>query len=103
MLLICVLYGARRRFFSRLLFAPFHAMLVSMTIEQTVEIPADHRVILEFLAPREIPVGKARIELKVTPVVEKPADRKPAPKNAGEQAEISVSATPNSFCKLLLK
>ena len=40
-----------------------------MTIEQTVEIPADHRVFFEFLAPKEIPAGKARIELKVTPVV----------------------------------
>jgi len=49
-----------------------------MTIEQTVEIPADHRVFFEFLAPREIPVGKARVELKVTPFEEKPTDREPA-------------------------
>jgi hypothetical protein len=38
------------------------------TIEQTIEIPADHRVLFEFLAPREIPAGPARLELKVTPV-----------------------------------
>jgi hypothetical protein len=40
-----------------------------MTIEQTVEIPADHRIFFEFLAPEEIPAGPARVELKVTPVV----------------------------------
>ena len=38
-----------------------------MTIEQTVEIPANHRLTLEV--PREIPVGKA--VLTFTPV---PAD-----------------------------
>ena len=38
-----------------------------MTIEQTVTIPADHRISLEFLAPQEIPAGPARIELKVIP------------------------------------
>ena len=42
-----------------------------MTIEQTIEIPADHRVFLEFLAPKEIPAGLARVELKLTPVSEK--------------------------------
>jgi len=42
-----------------------------MTIEQTVTIPTDRRVSLEFLAPPEIPVGSARIELKVIPVIEK--------------------------------
>jgi len=42
-----------------------------MTIEQTVTIPADHRIFFEFLAPKEIPVGPARVELKVTPVTEK--------------------------------
>jgi len=47
-----------------------------MTIEQTVTIPADHRVFFDF--PREIPVGKARVEVKVTPVVEEPAEREPS-------------------------
>ncbi|MDR2717649.1 MAG: hypothetical protein LBB89_06250 [Treponema sp.] len=42
-----------------------------MTIEQTVEIPADHRIFFEFFAPKEIPAGLARVELKVTPVIEK--------------------------------
>jgi len=45
-----------------------------MTIEQTVEIPANHRVFFEFLAPREIPTGKARVELKLTPVIERHTD-----------------------------
>jgi hypothetical protein len=42
-----------------------------MTITQTVDIPADRRVFFEFLAPKEIPAGTARVELKVTPVLEK--------------------------------
>jgi hypothetical protein len=41
-----------------------------MTIEQTVEIPADRRLHLDFEFPHEIPVGKARVT--VTPVVETP-------------------------------
>ena len=69
-----------------------------MTITQTVDIPADHRVFFEFLAPREIPAGKAKVEVKVTPVVEKqtaqpspdrgsPDQRsEPAPKSADEGA-----------------
>jgi hypothetical protein len=36
-----------------------------MTIEQTVEIPADHRLILEL--PQEIPAGKAEITLSISP------------------------------------
>jgi len=42
-----------------------------MTIEQTIEVPVDRRVFFEFLAPKEIPVGPARVELKVTPVPER--------------------------------
>jgi len=42
-----------------------------MTITQTIEIPADHRVLFEFIAPKEIPAGKTRVEVKLTPVVEK--------------------------------
>jgi hypothetical protein len=36
-----------------------------MTIEQTVEIQADHRLVMEL--PLEIPVGKAKVEVTVTP------------------------------------
>ena len=38
-----------------------------MTIEQTIDIPADHRVLFEFLAPEELPAGPVRVELKLTP------------------------------------
>ena len=41
-----------------------------MTIEQTVEIPADRRVHLDFEVPFEIPAGKARVS--VTPLEETP-------------------------------
>ena len=40
-----------------------------MTIKQTIEIPADHRVFFDF--PKEIPAGKARIELRVIPFEKK--------------------------------
>jgi len=55
-----------------------------MTITQTIEVPDDHRVFFEFLAPREIPAGKARVEVKVTPVIEK--QDKSALKSADEGA-----------------
>jgi len=55
-----------------------------MTIEQTVTIPVDHRVSLEFLAPQEIPVGPARIELTVTPFTVEQDD--PVPVNSEVQA-----------------
>ena len=42
-----------------------------MTITQTVEIPADRRVFFEFLAPLDIPEGKAQVEVKVIPFVKK--------------------------------
>jgi len=55
-----------------------------MTITQTVEIPADHRVF--FDVPKEIPVGKAQIELKVIPFVKK--DEKPV---SFEQQKIRLT------------
>ena len=48
-----------------------------MTLTQTVDIPADRRVNVEFEVPREIPTGKARFEFKIIPFdkeEEKPAD-----------------------------
>jgi inorganic pyrophosphatase len=36
-----------------------------MTIEQTVEIPADHRLTIEV--PPEIPAGKATITVSISP------------------------------------
>ena len=37
-----------------------------MTIEQTVEIPADRRIFLDL--PTELPVGKVKVELTFTPL-----------------------------------
>ena len=63
-----------------------------MTIEQIVEIPTDHRVFFEFLAPKEIPPGPARVELKVTPV---PARQvKPVQDISKHLASPKGSATP---------
>jgi hypothetical protein len=69
-----------------------------MTITQTIEVPADHRVFFEFLAPREIPAGKARVEVKVTPVIEKqdkPAEGRTKPYPAA-LAELLSQPTPHA-------
>jgi hypothetical protein len=34
-----------------------------MTIQQTIDIPVDHRVRLEFLVPGEIPAGTAKVAI----------------------------------------
>jgi hypothetical protein len=47
-----------------------------MTIEQTVEIPANHRITLEV--PREVPVG--RVLLTFTPAVSPDAEMPDTPK-----------------------
>ncbi|MDR1096220.1 MAG: hypothetical protein LBL31_07505 [Spirochaetaceae bacterium] len=39
-----------------------------MTIEQTVEIPVNRRILLDL--PQNLPSGKARVEVRVTPVTE---------------------------------
>jgi hypothetical protein len=44
-----------------------------MTIEQTVEIPADHRLVIEV--PPEIPAGRAILAFTPAPVI--PAAAKP--------------------------
>jgi len=42
-----------------------------MIITKTVEVPANRHVHIDFEVPREVPEGKARIELKVIPFVKK--------------------------------
>ena len=51
-----------------------------MTIEQTIEIPENRQVFFEFFAPKEIPVGPAKVEVILLPIVEKTSsvdDKKP--------------------------
>jgi hypothetical protein len=55
-----------------------------MTIEQTVEIPVDRLVSFKFLAPKEIPAGPARLELKVIPILE--GKDKPVPETGKKSA-----------------
>jgi len=45
-----------------------------MTITQTVEIPANRRITLEV--PRETPIGRASMEYKIIPFVNKIANPK---------------------------
>jgi hypothetical protein len=40
-----------------------------MTIEQTVEIPASRKIHLDFELPFTLPVGQARVEIKVSPAI----------------------------------
>ena len=54
-----------------MLFAPLHAIFTPMSVTQTVEIPASHRLIIDV--PREVPEGP--VILTFTPA-KKPADRK---------------------------
>jgi hypothetical protein len=75
-----------------------------MTIEQTVEIPVDHRVFFEFLAPKEIPAGPAKVELKVTPVLGK--QEKPIPgivKNSATPITDSLSGILSSLGDISLE
>jgi hypothetical protein len=55
-----------------------------MTIEQTVEIPADRRLIIDV--PREVPVGKT--VLAFTPVFETAAS---VPASTGEKIRLTQS------------
>jgi len=48
-----------------------------MTITQTVEIPADRRLHLDFEVPREVPTGRAQVEFKVIPFVKKDEKSEP--------------------------
>ena len=66
-----------------------------MTITQTVEVPADRRVFFEFLAPREIPAGKARVEVKVTPVVEKQTDQRSPDRRSEPALSADEGASPH--------
>jgi len=63
-------------------------------MEQMITIPSDHRVFFEFLAPKEIPAGPAKVELKVTPVIEK--KNKPEPNISKDSVFSKGSATPIS-------
>jgi hypothetical protein len=41
-----------------------------MTVEQTIEVPASHRIFLDL--PPELPVGKTKVELIFTPLSDAP-------------------------------
>jgi hypothetical protein len=69
-----------------------------MTIEQTVEIPVDHRVFFEFWAPKEIPAGPARLEVKVTPVLKR--QDKPVPETGKESATPLTDSLSGIFSAL---
>jgi len=47
-----------------LAYNPFSRYIFLMTITQTIEIPADRRVHLDFEVPREVPAGRTSIILQ---------------------------------------
>jgi hypothetical protein len=63
-----------------------------MTIEQTVEIPADHRLIIEV--PREIPEGKTRV------IIQFPVPVAPARDPRGDDINLSPSYPPEEAIKI---
>lgn len=56
-----------------------------MTLTQTVDIPIDRRVHLDFEVPREIPTG-AKVEFKVIPFVKKEAKAETSAEKSPEKA-----------------
>ena len=58
---IVVIDTATRCFTGR----PFHAIILCMTMTQTVNIPADHRLVIDI--PREVPEGRAILAFTLTP------------------------------------
>ena len=71
-----------------------------MTITQTVEIPNDRRVFFEFLAPQEIPAGKTKIEMKLTPFTEKEKSRKFNTEAANDPATPHTDALLNIVSRM---
>jgi len=70
-----------------------------MTIEQTVEIPASRRIFLDL--PLELPVGKARVEIKVSPADEprvEDSDVPAAEVHSTGRVELSEGSPLDAFC-----
>ena len=65
-----------------------------MTITQTIDVPADRRVIFDF--PREVPTGKAQVELKVIPFVKNDESAK----KTSEKSTPHTDALLNIFSKM---
>jgi hypothetical protein len=42
-----------------------------MTIEQTIDIPADHRLHLDMLLPESVPEGRVKIKLSIKPFLKR--------------------------------
>jgi hypothetical protein len=67
--------------------------ICSMSVTQTVDIPADRRLHLDFEVPVDIPVGKAQVELRVISFATK---QKPAFK-----ADNSLTPHTDALLKIL--
>jgi len=69
-----------------------------MIITQTIDVPADRRVFFEFFAPKDIPTGRAHVEVKVIPDIRK--NDKPLQKNAGERSTPHTDALLSIFSSM---
>jgi len=60
------------------------------TIQKTIDIPPDHRLRLDLPIPRDIPPGRAEIQVTITPCPETPTTRKPFEGLAGSLKDDSI-------------
>ena len=65
-----------------------------MTIQQTIEIPADHRLHLDMLLPEDVPDGQAKIKIFIKPFAKRAKARKPKQAPAGEDANDRTDGVP---------
>jgi hypothetical protein len=56
-----------------------------MTIEQTIDIPADHRLRLDMLLPESVPAGRVKLKLSFKPFAKRAKARKPQEAPAGDE------------------
>ena len=60
------------------------------TIQKIIDIPADHRLLLDLPLPKDIPVGRAEIQVTIIPYPEKSLKRRPFEGLAGSLKDSAI-------------
>jgi hypothetical protein len=60
------------------------------TIQKTVDITLDHRILLDLSIPKDIPVGQAEIQVTIIPNVKNKQERKPFDGLAGSLKDSAI-------------
>lgn len=63
---------------------------IMTTIQKTVDIPADHRLRLDLPLPKDIPPGRAEIQVTIIPYPENSVTRKPFEGLAGSLKDSAI-------------